>query len=257
MSVMAKKLFGIAKPDGSLATLEDWGMGDDWASQVIACSDYDQVKKLLADRANLPDQREEEGYRIIELVDNLSLIERTSAEEFIYKHREWIDQIAEANDDFGSCFGVSLCKRAVRTNKDVLMGSTEDVDVVQLHFEHGVVEVYRDNFKPLSKRRVTRFDEIEFQKHVQEECEPDSTADPSFVSTANSDGIPILLNGIHANAVLRHAGSVVCGELNKHLRGFGFQIRTLGPPVVVTNEEDEYLFSQPTLLAALRLIYKN
>ena len=77
-----------------------------------------------------------------------------TAEEYMECFGGWIDDIAEANDNLGTCLGITFTK----LNINPTPGTTESVDVVQLVFEHGIVDARRDTFELLSIRTLTRFD---------------------------------------------------------------------------------------------------
>lgn len=96
--------------------------------------------------------------RLLDPKDDLS----QTADEWLKKNGGWIDEVAEANDNLGTCQGVAftmLCllappgfQRKFETN------DAEWVHAVQLVFEHGIVDARRDTFELLSIRTLTRFD---------------------------------------------------------------------------------------------------
>ena len=67
-----------------------------------------------------------------------------TVEEFIQQNGAFIDQVAEANDNLGTCQGVVLDK--------------DHADVVELVFEHGIVDIWMNNLRILAIRRMVRFD---------------------------------------------------------------------------------------------------
>jgi len=77
-------------------------------------------------------------------------------EKFLTENREWIDEVAEANDNLGSFVGLALTKR-------IPNGAWSPLDqqsIVQLVFDHGIVEADVNSLELLANRVIHRLDEL-------------------------------------------------------------------------------------------------
>ena len=87
-----------------------------------------------------------------------------TAEEYLECFGERIDDIAEDNDHLGTCLGIAFTQHCIQRPLDnPYPGShtkPEWVNIVQLVFEHGIVDARRDTLELLSIRTLTRFDPI-------------------------------------------------------------------------------------------------
>ena len=89
-----------------------------------------------------------------------------TAEEYLDCFGELIDDIAEDNDHLGTCLGIAfmvLCFQGPPYTGDpnlrfLTPAKTEWVDIVQIVFEHGIIDVRRNTLRLLSIRTLTRFD---------------------------------------------------------------------------------------------------
>lgn len=80
--------------------------------------------------------------------------------EFIKTNGQWIDEVAEANDHLGTCQGIAFTLLYLNPSPGFSRDPLKKwVNVVQLVFEHGIVDARRDTLKLLSIRTLTRFDE--------------------------------------------------------------------------------------------------
>ena len=82
-----------------------------------------------------------------------------TAEEYLETFGGWIDDIAEANDNLGMCQGIAFTQLCLNPPPALrLIRDPEWVHVVQLVFDHGIVDVRKDTLELLSIRTLTRFD---------------------------------------------------------------------------------------------------
>lgn len=105
---------------------------------------------------------DEHGWsKIIERYSTLNTRHVTAVERFIEEKNDWIGQVALANDNLGLCQGVAFTTLWVLETDDMYgHGGRSVVDVVQLVFDHGIVEARRDSLELLAIRMLTRFDEL-------------------------------------------------------------------------------------------------
>lgn len=93
----------------------------------------------------------------------------TVAEQFIAEYGAWIDRVAEANDNLGTCQGVAITK---------LQAGGVLVDAVQLVFDHGIVEARLESLELLATRLLTSFDVEELLADTPH-CGEDTEMGPS------------------------------------------------------------------------------
>ena len=78
-------------------------------------------------------------------------------EEYLECSGERIDDIAEDNDHLGTCQGIAFTVLCFQGPPGAPT-KPEWVNIVQLVFEHGIVDARRDTLELLSIRTLTRFD---------------------------------------------------------------------------------------------------
>lgn len=83
------------------------------------------------------------------------------AEQFIKDNGQWLDEVAEANDNLGTLQGVAFATISQQPSKS-------RINAVQLVFDHGIIEARLDNHELLAVRMITRIDEVGDNKHTTE-----------------------------------------------------------------------------------------
>lgn len=76
--------------------------------------------------------------------------------DFGKKHGQWLDELAEANDDLGTCQGWCFTNRTVRGKPK--QADYVRIPVIEIVFEHGIVVVNYE-LTLLSKKLIHRIDE--------------------------------------------------------------------------------------------------
>lgn len=108
--------------------------------------------------------------------------------DFINENGEWLDKVAEENDDLGSLIGVNLTMRHMPIPKQV---STRGhftctlVSIVQLIFDHGIVSAYQNNLHVFSNELFTRMEEhtqhlVEKRRRREESLAQEQVRDTHF-----------------------------------------------------------------------------